>query len=461
MQSFTQFQSSEPTSGPSSREAIREAVRAASLLREAFSPADIDKVRTDASAWTKNIRRIKTGQELATVCAAYDRWSKYLDDFIYRRLMGMKTFSYNSDKETWWQKDLREKTWSLVITNPFRDDIRSAYNAWNIDHGAFTADGQSWWQTAYSDFNNRRNNIYAKFGKYVREMMAALDAYLEHELATKKTLPDYAASTTLQIDGLPVTIVQSEASRSSDNPRDILKHIRTGIAAVRKAGFGKFLTHLKFEIRMDEQDSGKGTSSAAGLYKHRTNDFSTIDVLAWGTNSPRTVTHEIGHHVHYLLTPKRRDAWLAFIKQHRVSFNAEDVASIHTAIDKAYNAHKDEHHRGYTIENFWAKLVPQAIANAVTREKYAHWFKSGEGVTFQFHEVLDPFHDDIQHPDERNRMKAEFDAASREPFTLHLPSEYASKNEDEAFAEVFCYYVLKSAPIAPITRATFEDVVFN
>lgn len=418
------------------------------FVTEAITHADIVRLRTEAGAFTKNVRRITNGRELAQVALAYETWAHNLDVFIYQRLLGVGS-EYDFDRESSWAKRLRTDVWSLIIVNPFRQDTGSAgRRAWDADRGGYTGHGVALWDEAYPHFDRARTAIYAKLGRLIRAAFAAADVYFEAE--AKAAHADRGLTTQLQVGGLPVTVIRNEAASSVVEPRTFLRTLEQGLVAIRRAGFGSHLTRLRFEIYLNNANMGE----SAGDYSHRS-DTSVIRLNIWGSTTA-AVVHEVGHHVQARLSDERRKVWSDFVTRSRVSFSDDDLRTLKTAFLAACHAHYREG-SGYTISNLWNRHILLFIASADLRVKYQAFLVSSHGKTGKYFDVMDPMKDETTQSWEDNWRT--FERAASIPFMINAPSEYSHKNEGEAFAETFTYMVLNTAPVAPLVRSVFQSVV--
>lgn len=415
------------------------------FITEAFTQADITKLRQDAGAFTKNIRRIKTPQELATVAQAFRVWQTYVDHLVYRRLMGVTDSPI--ENESWASKELRAKWWTLVILdNPCIDSVghRASFVLYSSPgvYG-YTPQTAASWDRLYQLFDEKRDSIYAKTSKAVREAFAALDAYLASK--GTPTHPDHAAPTLMMIDGVEVSVITSEVQPSHYDPRATLRQLREVLAAIRRHGLGDYLNRLKVDLYTSELNWDRAGDYNAG-------PVGRIRIFAAKDNT-HTIAHEVGHHVHHRLSPERLTAWNTFIKHNAISFTTDDFRRIHQAYLAAFAKHAKES-RGYTVVDMWNVLVPQYLTDRTTAAKYRH-FMIDYGKKSRQRIILDPFADgrDVEEKWQEFKKEASF------PFMMFAPTNYSNKNPDEAFCEVFAEYVIQVHPLADIVRSTFEEVV--
>ena len=418
------------------------------FLTEAITPAVLETLRRDAGAFTKNIRRIQTGAELAQVAAAYSRWAKYLDDFIYKRLLG--TNDYDFDHESYSAKQLREKVWTLVIADPFTDALSQI----NLDglrqsgEFAYTDRTAPFWDKALTQFHQKRDSLYTKLSRQIREAFAALDQYVEsHAHPDQPTmLPDHALRTTVSVLGVPVTIITVEGVKPSEwfqHPRETLEQFRTVFLAIRAAGFGSGLERLRFELFTTSAHGDM--PEAAGNY----DPSGLIRINIWGTN-PHTIAHEVGHHFFRRLSGERRVAWEQFVKRNKLSFTPEDITELHRAYLDTFHHHAPTSH-GYTIQDFWEKVADRLTP--ATKLKMES-FMIARGTPERIQILMSPFVDgrDIDGP------WNEFLELAQKGFLLNAPTAYSNANPEEAFCECFAIYVNQNHPLAPVVRLVFREV---
>lgn len=155
------------------------------FLFEAVQKSEIESLRKDAAAFSKNIRRIKSPRDFYTVVQSYAKWLDHMESLFMSVLTINATQKREKPVETWEEKEVRQKWWNLHIegTGIFFTEWPRGSDLLRLANGEqykqFRYDGkEAEWVKYYAGFDKARNNIYAKYGKLVREMFAAVDEWL-------------------------------------------------------------------------------------------------------------------------------------------------------------------------------------------------------------------------------------------------------------------------------------------
>jgi hypothetical protein len=403
------------------------------FLAEAIHPSDIATLRDDAGAFTKDARRIASGTDLKTVSEAWERWEKYVYDFIYNRLLGINDAGHiDETKESYESKQLRVKWWNIhVLGNVFIDHWRG-----------YTRDmGPADWDSCFASFQTNRDKVYSKLGRIIREGFKALDEYMAKY---PEGHPDRAVTDHTSVGGVPVTIITSELQKNDFDPRTVLGFISTVVNRVKEVGLSRYLADVRYLLMATTT-----SFDVAGNYLHQRGE-SEIRIFGWG-NTLHTVAHELGHHVYYQLSSRAQKYWSDFVTSNRLSFTDEELTDIHDAYDRCFHALVHSANYLHTVD-VWGHLVDY-ITNPNAATKFKH-FMAFYGKKNRQRVLMDPFTDGSD-------LNAKFDDFKKEAgvFMMFAPSAYANKNSDEAFCEVWADYITQEHPLADIVQAVFEDAV--
>lgn len=424
-------------------------------LDEALTRADFEQLRKEAGAFTKNIRRIQNPQELALVMDAFKIWQAHFSTYVYDKLLGLPreggyNGGYNFDKETWEAKNLRVSGWDLTTNSAFSlfvgygkgiDDLllvgrRFAYNDGN----------KSLWDAVYRIFDRQRDKVYSKLGSLIRKAFAAIEEYLKAH-TDKPSFPDHSKQETVMVSGIPVHIKTSELIDSTAKIKSALQQIQLAIGMIRRKGLERGLHRLEIEMRPNSNDW-----EAAGHYSF--NDRVVLHAL--GLNSYTTV-HEIGHHFHLrALSEEQRTRWDQFIRGHGMRFTDEEFRMLKDAFWKAVE-YSERHKKGfsYVHQQFWEHTFPAHIPSPDLLVKYQHFTQSRFGHHDRSRYLSAPWTSDAEHSNE-DRWK-EFEDVASKGFKAHVPTDYSNKNTEEAFCEVFAFYV-HDRKLSDIVRVMIRDV---
>lgn len=423
------------------------------LITEAFSRADLEKLRADAGAFSKNVRRIKNGRDLQTVCAAWMRWCTYASDMVYQRLMGLPArgaTDYELKGETSAAKNLREKWWTIHLMHDIfmLGDIKvygkPSSSAFTWRDGEPTYENPKVWDQLYDLFNDVRDTVYNKLGRAIREGFAALDQYFTS--LAKDVVPDRAVPDKINVAGIPVVVVRDEtgASKWGGDPRTAIRNIDWVVNQIRRMGMGWLLKSMHIIIIPNDTNFEVAGTYGAG------------EVTLYGKHgqSAHTVAHEIGHHVWYRLSDAQRKAWTDFYDTNRTKFTDTEIGYLHAAYKAAFAAGKAAGKGGFTIPDFWETWFAQAITDRTTLVKYQH-FMISFGISTHYQRILmDPMMDET-----REEKWTEFLDQAKRSFLIFAPTEYANKLNTEAFCEVWAEYIVRERGLADIVEAILKSIL--
>lgn len=403
-------------------------------MTEAVSKTEIEQLRKDAAMFSKNIRRIKSGHDLYIVAQAYVKWLDHMD----RLLTGV--FAINADQkrekphESYEEKQVREKWWSLhiegkdifMVVYPRGTDLMKS--AGGEQYQQFVYNGkEDRWQEYYTKFDAARNSSYTKFGKLSRDLFNAVDEWLARKEGN--SFESYLKREDFKFMDLRCRILTTDETEENDKVKlkAYLRALKEATTRLKHFGFGNILHTLTFEVDFAKSDW------AGGTYDHN----NTIRSTAWGYTDPRVIAHEVGHHVYEkIISQKQRDGWINLIEKNQVRFSQQDFAAIRRAYDKVIAIglqHVPDWNN--TIDGIWDNLA-KYIDDPQTQDLYKAFWKQYTALGHNGAYVPAPMKKDI------NGAFDQFKEAATPSFVYHLPTGYANKNPDEAFCEVFSYYIM-------------------
>jgi hypothetical protein len=419
------------------------------LLSETITQATLDKLRADANAFTKNVRRIKTLDEYQQVVRAFRVWQQHWHDFVYNNLMGLNRHggsTLEKGKESWDAKELREKAWTLYISS----DLFVSKGA---PDPPYDSNPDAWkWQRSFEDFTKNRDKIYDRLARIIRDGFKAVDLFVDTQRLSRRSavLPDFDQKIRTTVAGFPVTIVNNEAGDDDRHNADTLKRIHAAVSVVKQRGLGTFLRDLQFEVRNGEwEQRGFGI---AGTYDVKTR---TIAVYPLGNNAS-TIVHEIGHHVFRTqLLNSARARWETLITRNRITFTDDELQEIADAYLEAFEAERHQPTVGYVVDQFLSKHVAARVSHS-TQIKLRHYLTQHFGSHGKESLDISPnVNADMSYVrSERNELITNL----KKGVSAFVPTAYAHTNPEEAFCEVFAMFVLKK-PLADMMYFTIASIL--
>lgn len=396
----------------------------------------------------KNIKRVSNPKDFYFVVQAYAKWDAHLDNLIYQRILGVNTEHFNGKTESYESRILREKMWTLLGA---KNDIwmmntRDGRNL-HATQGAgpqgyskyvYSDANKSSWEGVYNAFAAKRDNLYQKYTRLVRDAFNALDEWLKTQ---GDVLPTHRNEEQFQYQGVPVRFMYSDGSEAKDRERlqVYLKGLHTFLERAKHLGMGRLLQHgIIFELDLAVNAWEGGNYDHAG----------TIRSTLWGYQDARVIAHEFGHHYYRVaMSAKQKESWVHFVKNDRVSFSDADYAVLEKAYYKTIEKIKqsdDSRVNGWHVyEGVWENML-QELQPGLLRDMYAAYLK--------------------QRAVKMNVMKKDVHAGFEEfkrreyPwFVFHAPTDYSSKNDEETFCEVFSYFVMGMG-LSPIMEHQFTAI---
>ncbi len=272
-------------------------------LAEAIDVSVLAQWKQDSLAWSKNIKRIQTPEELYRVRVEYNVWIRNLEHFVYQKVL-RKNRKDHYDAPTWWAKEAAEKFWHLYVkADPFRSDKVNSYDYKTQTH--LPPDHPDIIQRTYDYWDKERST---KYGQYQRLAKAAFDA-LETYFRNEKVVPDLARELDTTVDGIPVRFELDETDEHLIKSKDrVIRDLKTSFQLLRTAGFHRVLRGLKVVIE------DRFVANEGGHYDPAT---TSIHASLWGLGNSfdavHVFTHECGHRWYYeFLTAAMRKDWENF-----------------------------------------------------------------------------------------------------------------------------------------------------
>lgn len=459
------------------------------ILTEALAPKDFDQLQREAQMFMKNIRRIKNGDELRTVIIAYMKWQKYLENFIYVRLLGISDEQLRRDGLELNRKTYRAKVKRMELEPLAQFKLRekvlvmsdAALDALSVGFHGYTRDPHTRWDSVYSQFQMERDKRYALFSRCVRDLFKALDTYRDSRFGKDGTFPEHYVEEYVDVEGFKVKLIYTEYHSTTvnqvlntvprwkaDTPDAVsrsLQVVRQGIQALKSKGFGFALgNRLNFELLPSSQGDqfaidvmpGMRLGTAGLYFSHQ----QKIQLFYSGIHNSQMVVHEIGHHVfRTVMNEKQRQAWTDFVTRNQITFTSDELLDLKVGFGRAIGQANVNDVRVDFYQRM-AGFVRQE--SEVTYQKFLHFINAHKTNT------------SVRTVDGRSRL-GYFGAASpvddkqndhawellrtqaTKPFMLSAPTAYSNSNPEEAFCESFSYYVT-NRPLDRIVTATLLSV---
>lgn len=404
------------------------------FITEAIDKRTLENLRKEALAFTKNLRRVKNGHDLYIAAQAYSRWIHYAEELIYNRIMGMRLRRKPVENETYEAKQVREKFWDLVISqNPF-----TLPNHYSVKLADIAIPGQkptsfkysdanrSKWDEQYALFDQQRDKIYVRYSRLIRDAFNAIDEWVAKEFKGIDTITDHEKVEHIRFDGVDVMLRWTERESnptSLKNLKETFFHLlKKTLAVLRKYGFANHLTRVSWVF---DPNNNVGSEAAGDYDSFRR----VIGMYRFGIAEIKVYFHEFGHYVYReVLKQNQKKDWDAFITKDQVQFSDHDFVEIEKAISSTESANLDP-----TAERIHAR-----IKDPVTQDLFAAFATQRYGIVAT----------DIS----KFRSRAE-----NVSFSLSVPTEYSNKNTEEAFCEVFGFF-MAGKPLRPIIEAQFSRI---
>ena len=320
-------------------------------LEETITVNDVEKWHKDFQAFTKNIRRIKTREDIEIVAEALETYSKNLETFFYGSMLGFHGSEYVTSYNNYddanlsdYIKDAKEVVWSLTT---FLRRISSDFISKNYyGIGAITYDGSipifiETYKKGKIFFDKYIDSVYQKLTRLGREAFDSMRGIFD----IKSELLDLFITENMKIQGIPTIVTYQEAE--FDKFKDTLNKIEKDIAIINKLcnkkGFKSIYDGLTLIV--DTQRSGITKQDRSSSYAGGAGAFFNIadmTINIW-TSDIYMLAHELGHKYYfYNMYTEQQNIWKDFIEKNTISLVKSDLEVMATKIGNAIFDYYDE-----------------------------------------------------------------------------------------------------------------------
>lgn len=444
------------------------------ILVEAITRNDIEKWNKDFQAFTKNIRRVNSRDDILKVSKALRIYRKNFEEFVLSHMFGYQGYEYaksykDSDDNYFliYVEEAKKTVWELLsllnsIANDF--DYTDYYGKEKITYDNDKPIYIDTYKKGTIDFEKYRDSIYQKLTRLGREAFEDLYEIIDY----KKELEDLLITDTITIKGIPTIVTYAE--NNFEKIKDRVKEIENTINQIEKLsiknGFKNIFKGLTLVI--DSQLSGITKNDYSSAYGGGAGAFfsaSDMTINLWMTNL-FTFLHELGHKYYYYdMYEEQRKVWDDFIEKNTISISREELEEMSNTLGdylyeyylelegEEYNYHshsqKSELLFEYVLKNInkFKNLTPieysilDTIVSIKTKDPFTsyifHFNREGILNKKEFNEkIKDSF--EYRGYYGRARFSNTFNIALKDYYI----SDYANANPREAYAETFAHYML-------------------
>jgi DNA topoisomerase IB len=347
----------------------------------------------------------------------FNQFRNNLDAWVYKVLIQHSKV----EKDSWAQKDVREKAWSLLGE---LSGSRLLPTAWNYKTNKH--------EIAPWELERKRDANIQRYQKRFRDFVVSLEALIQSEGGTVERRPETEQFSIAGMNVVVHAVDRTDTTYSEDfGYEPFLRDLARQAHEVARAGFRKAVEGLTVHLRFDEH------GLTAGQYNPES-DTLTIFTLGQGAG-PKVTTfiHETGHRFYYRVMPSNaREHWDDVMKSHTVEITPQDVTSF---ISDVYNSEMTGRELEALVERS-TNLDPEMKAKyRFLADHNPAYVATPEGVT------------------EHHRK---FNLG--EKVNLEHITDYGATSPVEAFAEAFQLYVRKGPrAFGPWTRSFFERLTHS
>lgn len=450
-------------------------------LEETINKKDVDSWHKDFQAFTKNLRRLKTREDIELVANAMIIFSDNLETFFYGNILGSKGSEYavsykdfeDSGPLEGYVDKARKNVWELIIylkniasKLTDKDYFGKVAVHYDDDNRPIEIDI---YKKGVLPFEKYIDSTYQKLARLGREAFDSMEAIFD----VKEEMQDLFITDTLKIQGIPTILTYREGKdvRELLNPYE--KSIANAEKLCNKKGFKEIFKGVTLIV--DTQRTGITKTDYSSIYGRGAGAFfSALDMTVnLGTYDLFSLIHELGHkYYHYSMHPDQRDLWKEFIENNTISMERQDVEKfIEKFARKIFDYYSDLNDRDknpYLTSSQKSKKMTEYIDKNMDRFNLTELeyilldvANSGIGKMSKYGEqwdlLFDSFYEqekevhDLKYLIEKISIILEYVGTYGSGYYRDIyrvatknfyVSDYANTNEKEAYAEVFAKYVL-------------------
>jgi len=400
----------------------------------------LNQWKKDLKRMTKLYRSLETDSTSKTI-KQFDKVNKYFITFrqnwekwYMQELLGKEKKIGNED--SYLKKDVRVAAWQaeMAIINLFPDtwDYKKDKDVsapWLLDEPRYRGD-------------SRKNKIIV-YQKAFKKAFDIIKKYIEQESENIKLLKDTEQYNIAGINVLISGLKEKGDDWKEKEVKPFLQTLPKAVNMIKKSGLDLTLKGLTIELTLSGAKSVGVQSGAGGSYNFSTDWLRIYPLGMTGKgDSIKTFVHELGHRYYYRnLKEKVREVWDKTIRKRQVQIK--------------------NHH----IDDFFGKYVGDIQNEKLNKEKILKLIKNNEQnptISIIYIYLIHNF--PTWHVNQDEDKKVEYIKKMKKWYTkewidLEFISDYAATKSNEAFAEVFAYWVTDRKRLGEWTRAFFKEIV--
>ena len=284
------------------------------VINESINKTTISSLKKDFGDFTKNVKRIKTVRDYQQVVTSWRVWTKEIERFVFKSLLGDGSDSPINDD------DLRKTAWAVVISDGIWLDKVPNY----VRYGANI--NKDDWENMFSYWDDKSQKyVYNKLSRLGRAMFKDLNRVVGEQVILDKHTKD-----TILINNVKVNILDDESNQADTKIiKDTLKIIKKGLDILGKSKVRDVIKKLTINLEFKKYSKFSG-----GDYNHNRE----INMYPIGMNI-HTLIHEIGH-VWYFehMSKEQITHWEVYHKDNQLLFSNTDLQEFLIILKKHYDS---------------------------------------------------------------------------------------------------------------------------
>lgn len=425
-------------------------------LEEKITKNSITSFRKEAQLYNKAIQKISTPLDLYEVGKSMQDYCIKLRDFLESRMHN------RVDRDGW--VDAHGNSFSFSAYQDFYMYVRDVLDPYKIaKRRQYFNDWDTYderlWKSSYEYFEKRRTSIYTMFSQKLKKGFDNLEAWLE--TFSDGYAPDRSKSDYITYKGLKIKVTNDEAH---ENFLGSLKNQYT-IEHFKK-DLDKLLNNLKqkriqtdFLYKATFEFNNTISLSIGGDYLARGN---IISVIPQAEDTYYTLVHEVGHcYEETVISKQARLEWTSFYDNPKnfVYITDDIINNIRKGLQDVCKSNKvlSVYNKLYSIEKYMT-IDDKNIVKSSIKESLLNYFSKDSPEYKILKSVFDNRSETtpIYLPSELNNsevlekdinffislLNSTGGLLFRDRIALNGMSLYSAKNELEAFADMFSYFVL-------------------
>jgi hypothetical protein len=421
-------------------------------LKEKITKQNIAELRKEAQLYNKAIQKINTPIDLYQVAKSMQEYSIKLHKYFENSVCGRM-----SDRG--W-KDGHDNDFDFYAFKEFTHYLRDALDPYKLTKSRnyfneWETYNERIWTSSYEYFNKRRSSIYTMFSQKLKKGFDNLEVWLE--TFPNNSAPDKGKVSFISYKGFKIQVTTDETHE------DFLKTLKYSVETFKK-DLDKLVRDLNRK-RIDTTFLRKAyfeynetiSLGTGGDYREAGN---IISVIPSSSNPYETLVHEVGHcYEATALNSLAQKEWQDFYKNPKnfVYITDEIKEKVKTELysvcsEPSIKKFYDE----VSSKDYYQKSNLQNMIKISLLKKFhkdSSEYKVSSAMLNGRHSMEEFLPSNLKDKDSIEREIKFFinlmsDAESsggmlyKDRVMLNNMSLYSSKNEKEAFAEMFTYYVL-------------------